>query len=91
MSVARCPRWYDHPMLERLEVKGLGIIDEVCLDLRSGFAVLTGETGAGKSLLVESLKLLSGQRAQHDLVRSGEPLLDKSYQFRRISGEEFPA
>lgn len=62
-------------MLERLVVKGLGIIDEVELELDQGFAALTGETGAGKSLLVESLKLLSGQRAQSDLVRSGDDLL----------------
>jgi len=62
-------------MLERLEVTGLGIIDEVRLDLAAGFSVLTGETGAGKSLLVESLKLLSGQRSQPDLVRSGDDRL----------------
>jgi len=59
-------------MLERLSVRGLGIIDAVELEFESGFSVLTGETGAGKSLLVESLKLLGGQRAQTDLVRTGE-------------------
>jgi DNA repair protein RecN (Recombination protein N) len=62
-------------MLERLEVRGLGIIDRVELELADGFTVLTGETGAGKSLLVESLKLLSGQRAQTDLVRTGDERL----------------
>lgn len=62
-------------MLERLEVRGLGIIDELELELEGGFMVLTGETGAGKSLLVESLKLLSGARASADLVRSGEKKL----------------
>jgi len=62
-------------MLERLEVRGLGIIDRVELELENGFTVLTGETGAGKSLLVESLKLLSGQRAQTDLVRTGDDRL----------------
>lgn len=59
-------------MLERLSVRGLGIIDTVELELDAGFAVLTGETGAGKSLLVESLKLLSGHRAQSDMVRTGD-------------------
>jgi len=58
-------------MLDRLEVSGLGIIDAVELELCADFGVLTGETGAGKSLLVESLKLLSGQRSQTDLVRTG--------------------
>ncbi len=62
-------------MLERLVVRGLGIIDAVELEFRNGFVVLTGETGAGKSLLVESLKLLSGQRSQSDLVRTGDERL----------------
>jgi DNA repair protein RecN (Recombination protein N) len=66
---------YDPEMLERLEVRGLGIIDRVELELGGGFVALTGETGAGKSLLVESLKLLSGQRAQVDMVRSGDDRL----------------
>ena len=69
-------------MLERLEVRGLGIIDEVEVELGAGFSTLTGETGAGKSLLVESLKLLSGQRAQSDLVRSGDSLLRVEGWFR---------
>jgi DNA repair protein RecN (Recombination protein N) len=64
-----------HLMLERLVVRGLAIIDQVELELEPGFAALTGETGAGKSLLVESLKLLSGQRAQTDLVRTGDDRL----------------
>jgi len=63
-------------VLRRLEVRGLGIIDRVEVDLDDGFIVLTGETGAGKSLLVESLKLLTGQRASSDLVRSGEERLE---------------
>ena len=62
-------------MLERLTVRGLGIIDRAVLEPEPGFVVLTGETGAGKSLLVESLKLVAGQRAQSDLVRSGDDRL----------------
>lgn len=62
-------------MLERLSVRGLGIISAVELELGAGFTVLTGETGAGKSLLVESLKLLGGQRAQSDMVRTGDDRL----------------
>lgn len=62
-------------MLERLSVRSLGIIDAVELEPDPGFVVLTGETGAGKSLLVESLKLLAGQRATSELVRSGEERL----------------
>jgi DNA repair protein RecN (Recombination protein N) len=62
-------------MLDRLSVRGLGIIDAVELDFDEGFAALTGETGAGKSLLVESLKLICGQRAQADMVRTGDTRL----------------
>jgi DNA repair protein RecN (Recombination protein N) len=62
-------------MLERLSVRGLGIISDIELEFGEGFSVLTGETGAGKSLLVESLKLLAGGRAQSDMVRSGEARL----------------
>ena len=62
-------------MLERLSVRGLGIISAVEIDLDEGFSALTGETGAGKSLLVESLKLLGGQRAQSDMVRTGDDRL----------------
>ncbi len=62
-------------MLERISVRGLGIIDTVELEFATGFAALTGETGAGKSLLVESLKLLGGRRAQSDMVRTGDERL----------------
>jgi DNA repair protein RecN (Recombination protein N) len=62
-------------MLERLSVHGLGIISAVDLEFEAGFAVLTGETGTGKSLLVESLKLLAGQRAQSEMVRTGDQRL----------------
>jgi DNA repair protein RecN (Recombination protein N) len=62
-------------VLERLSVRGLGIIDQVDLEFGPGFVVLSGETGAGKSLLVESLKLVAGDRARTELVRSGSDRL----------------
>ncbi|HVN75650.1 MAG TPA: DNA repair protein RecN [Thermoanaerobaculaceae bacterium] len=58
-------------MLRELEVRDLGIIEKVRLELPAGFIVLTGETGAGKSLLVQSLQLLAGERADADQVRGG--------------------
>jgi DNA repair protein RecN (Recombination protein N) len=58
-------------MLRSLEVRNLGIIDQVALNLPPGFVVLTGETGAGKSLLVQSLQLLAGERADAEQVRGG--------------------
>jgi DNA repair protein RecN (Recombination protein N) len=62
-------------MLERLIVQGLGIIDAVEVELAPGFVALTGETGAGKSLLVTSLELLAGRRASAELVRTGDDRL----------------
>jgi DNA repair protein RecN (Recombination protein N) len=75
-------------MLERLSVRGLGIIDAVEFEFAPGFAALTGETGAGKSLLVESLKLLGGQRAHSDLVRTGDSRLQVEGAFTFLPGSE---
>ncbi len=58
-------------MLRELEVRDLGIIENVRLEVPPGFSVLTGETGAGKSLLVQSLQLLAGERADAEAVRGG--------------------
>jgi DNA repair protein RecN (Recombination protein N) len=78
-------------MLERLSVRGLGIISAVELELDADFTVLTGETGAGKSLLVESLKLLGGQRAQSDMVRTGDDRLQVEGIFTVDPGSPLPA
>lgn len=59
-------------MLTELFVKNLALIQEVRLDLKPGFCVLSGETGAGKSLLVESLRLILGAKASPTLIRTGE-------------------
>jgi len=58
-------------LLERLHIENLAVIESADLDLASGFTVLTGETGAGKSVLIHSLNLLLGERVGKDLVRSG--------------------
>jgi len=62
-------------MLRQLDVRDLGIIDALHLELAEGFTVLTGETGAGKSLLVQSLQLLAGERADAEAVRGGRDKL----------------
>lgn len=58
-------------MLTRLRLRRLGVIDDAVLDLTPGLNVLTGETGAGKTMVVSGLGLLLGSRADATLVRSG--------------------
>lgn len=60
-------------MLVELHVKNLAVIGDVRLQLRKGLTVLSGDEGAGKSLLVGALCLLAGGKASTTLVRSGEP------------------
>ena len=59
-------------MLKELRIKNLAIIDDLTVRFGEGLNVLTGETGAGKSIIVDSLGLALGNRAQSDMVRSGE-------------------
>jgi DNA repair protein RecN (Recombination protein N) len=59
-------------MLRFLSIKRLAIIDSIDVEFQPGLNVLTGETGAGKSILIEAVGLLLGGRASGDLVRSGE-------------------
>ena len=58
-------------MLEELSIRNYALIDSISLSFRSGFNVLTGETGAGKSIIVGSLSFLMGGRADADIIRSG--------------------
>jgi DNA repair protein RecN (Recombination protein N) len=58
-------------MLTELRIRNFAIIDQVTLPLAEGFNVLSGETGAGKSIIVGALGLLLGERASSDLIRSG--------------------
>jgi DNA repair protein RecN (Recombination protein N) len=58
-------------MLEELSIRNYALIDSVILSFRSGFNVLSGETGAGKSIIVGSLSFLMGGKAELDVIRSG--------------------
>ena len=58
-------------MLTHLQIRDFAIIDGVELELRPGLTVLTGETGAGKSIVVDALQLLAGGRAGAEVVRHG--------------------
>jgi DNA repair protein RecN (Recombination protein N) len=62
-------------VLRELHVRNLAVLAEVSVDFGPGFNVLSGETGAGKSIVVDSLALLAGGRASDDLIRSGADAL----------------
>ena len=59
-------------MLLNLSVKNFAIIEDINISFRPGLTVLTGETGAGKSLIIDSISLLLGDRANSELIRNGE-------------------
>lgn len=59
-------------MVTTLHIKNVGIIDDLNLDLNEGFNVLTGETGAGKTLIIGSLAILAGGRFSKEMIRNGE-------------------
>ncbi|MFC4777476.1 DNA repair protein RecN [Paenibacillus sp. GCM10023252] len=58
-------------MLRELSIRNLAVIEEVNVEFHNGFHVLTGETGAGKSILIDALSLVAGGRGSSDMVRYG--------------------
>ena len=59
-------------MITTLRIENFAIIDQLMIDLREGFCVFSGETGAGKSVLITAMGLLLGGRAYTEYIRSGE-------------------
>src|ERR1700682_540589 len=68
-------------MLRALSIRDYVIVDRLDLELASGFTALTGETGAGKSILVDALKLALGDRADAGVVREGTQRAEISADF----------
>ena len=60
-------------MLQSLRIRNLALLEEVALDFEAGFTAVTGETGAGKSILLGALSLLAGERADKTIIRQGAP------------------
>ncbi|HKS37800.1 MAG TPA: AAA family ATPase, partial [Verrucomicrobiae bacterium] len=58
-------------MLATLRIKNLALVADLTLELRHGYNAITGETGAGKSILIGALNLVLGERADRTLIRSG--------------------
>src|SRR6478736_4598120 len=67
--------------LKRIALRDFVIVRELELDLSDGFSVLTGETGAGKSILVDALQLALGSRAESSVVREGAARADITAEF----------
>ncbi|MBL6913190.1 MAG: DNA repair protein RecN [Puniceicoccaceae bacterium] len=63
-------------MLQYIRIKNLALLDEVTLEFASGFTAVTGETGAGKSVLLGALGLLSGARTDKAMIRQGQDQLE---------------
>jgi DNA repair protein RecN (Recombination protein N) len=59
-------------MLSLLKIKNLALVDDLTWELAPGLIGVTGETGAGKSIIVGALKLILGERADRTLIRTGE-------------------
>ncbi len=69
-------------MLTQLDIENVAVIEKATVEFESGFNAITGETGAGKSLLINSLNMVLGFRAARDLIRDGA-------QFARVSASFF--
>ncbi len=75
-------------MIRFLAIRNLAVIESVTVDFEQSFNILTGETGAGKSILVEAVGLLLGGRATQDLIRTGEDVATVEAIFETEDGSE---
>ena len=71
-------------MIEALHIENIAVVKSLDIDFRSGMTVLSGETGAGKSMIIDSLNLLLGNRADRELIRTGETRAEVSAVFGHL-------
>ncbi len=74
-------------MLLSLHIENIAVIHRLDVDFSSGFSALTGETGAGKSVIIDSIRLLLGAKAERELIRTGETTAMVSGMFGSFRGE----
>ena len=74
-------------MLQSLHIENIAVIKQVDLEFSNGFMVLSGETGAGKSIIIDSLNLILGAKADKELIRHGESSATVSALFTELSDE----
>ena len=74
-------------MLRHLHIENIAVVKSADIDFSSGLSVLTGETGAGKSVIIDSVKLLTGKKVSRDLIRTGEDFAYCEAVFDGVDGE----
>ena len=74
-------------MLSQLYIENIAVIERVTIDFSNQLNVLTGETGAGKSILIDAINAILGQRTSRDLIRTGASSAVVSALFTECSGE----
>lgn len=72
-------------MLQTLYIENIAVIEKTSIDFNSGLNVLTGETGAGKSIIIDSINAIMGQRTSKEIIRTGESTAFVSAQFENIN------
>lgn len=77
-------------MITTLHIKNVGIIDDLTIELNKGFNVLTGETGAGKTLIIDSINIISGGRFSKEIIRRGEEYSFVELNLFLENDDEFP-
>ncbi len=75
------------PLLNSLHIENIAVAKELNIDLKSGFTVLTGETGAGKSIIIDSINFLIGGRVSRELIRTGETRASVSALFSCVNDD----
>ena len=75
-------------MIKYLRLRNLATIEDIRIDWENGFSVLTGETGAGKSIIIDGIRLVCGEKGSADLVRAGAAEASVEAIFDRPAGEE---
>ena len=74
-------------MLQSLHIENVAVVKTLDIEFLHGLTALTGETGAGKSIILDSLNLLLGSRADRELIRSGEQRAEVTALFSELSEE----
>ena len=72
-------------MLKLLYIENIAVIEKTSIDFESGLNVLTGETGAGKSIIIDAINAIMGQRTSKDIIRTGETSAFVSAQFEDVN------